>query len=41
MGKLAQNPAIGHWDKELADKRHRFWLVYSYLIVYRHQSKPP
>ena len=25
---------------ELADKRHRFLLVYSYLIVYRHETKP-
>jgi len=24
----------------LADKRHRFLLVYSYLIVYRHETKP-
>ena len=22
------------------DKRHRFFLVYSYLIVYRHETKP-
>ena len=40
MVKLARNPAVGHWDEELADKSHRFWLVYSYLIVYRHQTKP-
>jgi len=40
MAKLAKNPNIGHWREELADKRHRFWLVYSYLIVYRHETKP-
>jgi len=40
MVKLAKNPGIGHWREELADKRHRFFLVYSYLIVYRHEAKP-
>jgi plasmid stabilization system protein ParE len=40
MAKLAKNPSIGHWREELADKRHRFFLVYSYLIVYRHETKP-
>lgn len=38
--KLARNPGIGHWREELADKRHKFFLVYSYLIVYRHETKP-
>ena len=27
------------WREELTDKRHRFFLVYSYLIVYRHEAK--
>lgn len=40
MVKLAKSPGIGHWREELADKRHRFLLVYSYLIVYRHETKP-
>ena len=40
MLKLAKNPGIGHWREELTDKRHRFFLVYSYLIVYRHEAKP-
>jgi antitoxin ParD1/3/4/toxin ParE1/3/4 len=40
MIKLAKNPGIGHWREELTDKRHRFFLVYSYLIVYRHETKP-
>ena len=26
--------------EELADRRHRFFLVYSYLIVYRFETKP-
>jgi antitoxin ParD1/3/4/toxin ParE1/3/4 len=40
MVKLAKNPAMGHWREELSDKRHRFFLVYSYLIVYRCETKP-
>ena len=40
MFKLAKNPGIGHWREELADRRHRFVSVYSYLIVYRHETKP-
>ena len=38
--KLARNPGLGHWREELTDKRHRFFLVYSYLIVYRHGTRP-
>ena len=40
MVKLAKTPGIGHFREELADRRHRFFLVYSYLIVYRHETKP-
>ena len=40
MSKVAKNPGTGHWREELTDKRHRFFLVYSYLIVYRHESRP-
>ena len=40
MNKLAKAPGLGHWREELADKRHRFHLVYSYLIIYRHEAKP-
>jgi antitoxin ParD1/3/4/toxin ParE1/3/4 len=40
MIKLAKNPGIGHWREELADRRHRFFPVYSYLIVYRHETRP-
>jgi antitoxin ParD1/3/4/toxin ParE1/3/4 len=40
MMKLAQNPGMGHWREELTDKRHRFLMVYSYLIVYRYETTP-
>jgi plasmid stabilization system protein ParE len=40
MNALAKNPGIGHWREELTDKRHRFFLVYSYLIVYRPETTP-
>jgi len=32
---LSRNPTLGHFREDLADKRHRFLLVFSYLIVYR------
>lgn len=38
--KLARTPAIGHLREDLADRRHRFFLVYSYLIVYRPDPRP-
>ncbi len=38
--KLAKTPGIGHWREELTGKRHRFFLVHSYLIVYRPETKP-
>ena len=40
MVRLAKNPGIGHWREELADQRHRFFAVYSYLIVYRPETRP-
>jgi len=40
MRMLARNPGTGHWREELADTRHRFFPVYSYLIVYRSEVKP-
>lgn len=40
MQKLARRPGVGHLRTDLADNRHRFFLVYSYLIVYRPGSKP-
>jgi toxin ParE1/3/4 len=41
MAKLAKTPGIGHWREQLTDKRHWFFLVYSYLIVYRRGTRPP
>ena len=40
MIKLAKSPGIGHSREELTDKRHRFFLVYSYLIIYQLETKP-
>ena len=40
MFNLAAAPGIGHLREELADRRHRFFLVYSYLIVYRFDTTP-
>jgi plasmid stabilization system protein ParE len=40
LHRLAKNPGQGHWREDLADRRHRFFLVYSYLIVYRSETKP-
>jgi plasmid stabilization system protein ParE len=40
MHRLAKNPGIGHIREELADRRYRFFLVYSYLIVYRSENQP-
>jgi plasmid stabilization system protein ParE len=38
--KLVQRPGIGHPREDLADKRHRFLLVHSYLIVFRVGTDP-
>ena len=38
--QLAKTPGMGHLREDLADRRHRFFLVYSYLIVYRPETKP-
>jgi toxin ParE1/3/4 len=38
--RLAEQPGIGHLREDLADRRHRFFLIYSYLIVYRPQTRP-
>jgi plasmid stabilization system protein ParE len=38
--KLAKTPTLGHLREDLADRRNRFFLVYSYLIVYRSGTKP-
>ena len=40
FSKLAKSPGIGHFREDLADQRYKFFLVYSYLIVYRFQASP-
>lgn len=40
MRRLADMPGIGHLREDLADEPLRFWTVYSYLIVYRPETKP-
>lgn len=37
---LAANPGGGHWRRDLTDEPVRFFAVYSYLIVYRPETKP-
>jgi toxin ParE1/3/4 len=38
--RLAESPGLGHYREDLADKRHRFESVYSYLIVYWWETRP-
>jgi antitoxin ParD1/3/4/toxin ParE1/3/4 len=42
MRRLAQMPGIGHVREDLVDidTALRFWPVYSYVIVYRAETKP-
>lgn len=35
-----RTPASAIFAKNWADRRHRFFLVYSYLIIYRSETKP-
>src|ERR1035441_1022143 len=37
---LAGRRGAGHWRKDLTDEAVRFFPVYSYLIVYRPETKP-
>ncbi|HEY6344361.1 MAG TPA: type II toxin-antitoxin system RelE/ParE family toxin [Bryobacteraceae bacterium] len=37
---LAEFPHGGHWRRDLTDAEVRFLAVYSYLIVYRPETKP-
>ncbi len=37
---LAASPGAGHWRKDLTDQAVKFFPVYSYLIVYRPDTKP-
>lgn len=38
--RLADTPGMGHHREDLADRRHRFWTVYSYVVAYRDQARP-
>ena len=40
LRRLSHTPGIGHSRQDLCDGRERFFLVYSYLIVYRPASRP-
>lgn len=37
---LTQNPGAGHWRTDLTDKAVKFFPVYSYLIIYRPDTRP-
>lgn len=37
--KLGRNPMLGHLREDLADSEHRFFLVYSYMMVVYLASK--
>jgi antitoxin ParD1/3/4/toxin ParE1/3/4 len=37
---LAENPGAGHWRRNLTEQPVKFFPVYSYLIVYRPDTKP-
>src|SRR5437667_12788534 len=37
---LAQSPGAGHQRKDLTNENVKFFTVYSYLIVYRPDTKP-
>ena len=32
--KVGETPSLGHFRDDLLDRRHKFWSVWSYLIVY-------
>ena len=37
---LADFPNAGHWRRDLTEAAVRFFSVYSYLIIYRPETKP-
>ncbi len=37
---LSDTPGAGHWRRDLTDESVRFFAVYSYLIVYRPETRP-
>ena len=40
MQMLARSPEIGHYRRDLASEPVRFWSVYSYLVIYRAETRP-
>jgi len=40
FGYLAGRPGVGHWRKDLTDEPVKFFSIYSYLIVYRPETRP-
>lgn len=40
MHRLAEMPGTGHARSDLTDEDVLFWPIYSYLIVYRPETKP-
>lgn len=40
FSKIGTQPGIGHVRNDLADESLRVWAVFSYLIIYRPDTKP-
>lgn len=40
MERLAEMPGMGHLREDLTDEPLRFWPAFSYLIIYRSETKP-
>lgn len=40
FSKVGIEPGIGHVRDDLADESLRVWAVFSYLIIYRPETKP-
>jgi antitoxin ParD1/3/4/toxin ParE1/3/4 len=40
IGFLSEAPDAGHWRRDLTDESVKFFPVYSYLVVYRPETKP-
>ena len=40
MRMLARTPGMGHFRSDLSHEPLRFWQVYSFLIIYRSETRP-
>jgi plasmid stabilization system protein ParE len=40
MGFLSSHPRAGHWRRDMTSQNVKFFSVYSYLIVYKPDTKP-